>query len=126
MGKIESKTSSMSASIKEKKDIIELNQVLQTPGFTNECHDVFYPIIHGYLGIMGIRHSLFNKWKDPQKGRNFYKYNSSIHAHTNKLAALVIGLANLTVPEVFPCPEIVMLCTQNYDENRKEIVNQNT
>ena len=44
----------------------------------------------------------------------------------NKLAPLVTGLANLIVPKVFPCPKIVMLCTQNYDENRKAIVNQNT
>ena len=60
------------------------------------------------------------------KGNFFYKYNNSIGAHTNKLAALVTGLPNLTVPKVFPCPKIVMLCTQNYDENRKAIVNQNT
>ena len=60
------------------------------------------------------------------KGNFFYKYNNSIGAHTNKLAALVTGLANLAVPKVFPCPEIVMLCAQNYDENRKEIVNQST
>ena len=64
MGITKSKTSSMSASIKEKKDIIELRQVLQTLGFTNECHDIFDLVIHGDLGIMGIRHSLFNKWKD--------------------------------------------------------------
>ena len=57
---------------------------------------------------MGIRYSLFNKWKDPQKGRIYYKYNSSIGAHTNKLAALVTGLANLVVPKVFPFPKIVI------------------
>lgn len=61
MGKTKSKTSSTSASIKEKKDIIELRQVLQTPGFANECHDIFDLFTHGDLGIMGIRHSLFNK-----------------------------------------------------------------
>ena len=116
----------MSAPIKEKNTIIELRQVLQTPGFTDECHDIFYPIIHGDSGIMAIRHSLFSKWKDPQKGRIYYKYNSSIRAHKNKLVALVTGLANLVVLEVFPCPKIVMLCAQNYDENRKTIVNQNT
>ena len=116
----------MSASIKEKKTIIELRQMLQTPSFIDECHDIFDPDIHGDFGIMGIRHSLFNKWKDPQKGRDFYKYNNSIRAHTNKLATLVTGLANLIVPEVFPFPEIVMLCAQNYDENRKTIINQNT
>ena len=65
MGKTNSKTSQMSASIKEKKTIIELRQVLQTPGFTNECHDIFDPVIHGDSGIMEIRHSLFRKWKDP-------------------------------------------------------------
>ena len=100
--------------------------MLKTSGFIDEYHDSFYPIIHRDLGIMGVRHSLFNKWKDLQKGRNYFKYNKSIGTHTNKLAALVSGLANLVVLKVFPCPEIVMLCTQNYDENRKEIVNQNT
>ena len=75
---------------------------------------------------MAIRHSLFSKWKDLQKGSKFYKYNKSIATHTNKLAALVGGLANLAIPEVFPCPEIVMLCTKNYDENRKAIINKNT
>ena len=100
-------------------------QVPQTPSFTNECHDIFYLVTHGDLGNMGIRHSFFNKWKDPQKGRNYYKYNNSIRAHTNKLVALVTGLAYLVVPKVFPCPKIVMLCTQNYDKNRKEILNQN-
>ena len=60
------------------------------------------------------------------EGGNFYKYNNSIRAHTNKLVALVTGLANLVVPEVFPCPKIVILCTQNYDENKNAIVNQNT
>ena len=70
MRKTKSKTSSMSANIKEKKDIIELRQVLQTLGFTNEYHGIFYPVIHGDLGIMGIRHSFFNKWKDPKNGRN--------------------------------------------------------
>ena len=100
--------------------------MLQTLGFTDECHDIFDPVIHGDFGIMGIRHSLFNKWKDPQKGRNYYKYNNNICAHTNKLATLDTGLANLIVPEVFPCPKIVMPCTQNYDENRKAFVNQNT
>ena len=109
MGKKKSKISKTSAPIKEKNTIIELRQVLQTSGFTDECHDIFYSVIHGDFEIMGIRHSLFNKWKDSQKGINFYKYNNSIHAHTNKLAALVTGLANLVVPKVFPCPEIVML-----------------
>ena len=70
----------------------------------------FYPVIHGDLGIMGIKHSLFNKWKDAQMGRIYYKYNNSIRAHSNKLAALVTRLANLDVPKVFPCPKIVMLC----------------
>lgn len=46
---------------------------------------------------MGIKHSLFNKWKDPQKGRNYFNCNKSIGAHTNKLVALVSGLANLVV-----------------------------
>ena len=110
MGKTKSKTSRTSASIKEKKTIIELKQVLQTPGFTDECHDIFYPVIHGDSRIMGNRHSLFSKWKDPQKGSKFYKFNKSIGAHTNKLVALVNGLANLVVPEVFPFPKIVMLC----------------
>ena len=110
MGKTKSKTSQTSAPKKEKNTIIELRQVLQTPGFTDECHDIFYPIIHGDSEIMAIRHALFNKWKDPQKGRIYYKYNSSIGAYTNKLAALVTGLANLIVPKVFPCPKIVMLC----------------
>ena len=122
MGKSKSKTSSTSASIKQKKDIIELKQVLQISSFTDECHDIFYYVIYGDLGIMGIRHSLFSKWKDPQKGRNYYKYNNNIGAHTNKLAALVAGIANLAVLKVFPCLEIVMLCTQNYDENRKAIL----
>ena len=121
MGKTKSKTSSTSASIKEKKDIIELKKVLQIPGFTDECHYIFDPIIHGDFGLMGIRNSLFNKWKDPQKGRNYYKYNNSIRGHTNKLAALVTGLTNLVVPKVFPCPKIVKLCSQNYNENRKEL-----
>ena len=111
MGKTKSKTYSTSASIKEKKDIIELRQVLQTPGFTDECHDIFYHVIHGDFGIMGIRHSFFNKWKVPEKGRNYYKYNNNIRAHSNKLATLVTGLANLDVLEVLPCPEIVILCT---------------
>ena len=35
---------------------------------------------------MAIRHSLFSKWKDPQKGRKFYKFNKSIGGYTNKLA----------------------------------------
>lgn len=126
MGKTKSKTSSTSASIKENKDIIELRHVLQTPSFTDECRDIFYPIIHGDLGIIRIRNSLFNKWKDPQKGRNYFKYNKTIGTHTIKLVALGSGLANLVVPEVFPCPKIVMLCAQNYDENRKALVNQNT
>lgn len=126
MGKKKSKTSQTSAPIKEKNPIIELRRVLQTPGFTDECHDIFDPIIHGDSEIMAIRHALFSKWKDPQKGRIYYKYNSSIGASTNKLAALVTGLANLAIPQVFPCPEIVMLCAQNYDGNRKAIVNQNT
>ena len=116
----------MSAPIKEKNTIIELRQVLQTPSFTNECHDIFYPVIHGDSGIVGIRHSLFSKCKYPQKGRSYYKYNNNIGTHTNKLVALVTRLANIIVAEVFPCPKIVMLCAQNYDENRKEIVNQNT
>ena len=111
MGKTKSKRSHTSANIKEKKDIIELRQVLQISSFTFECHDIFYYVIYGDLGIMGIRNSLFNKWKDPQKGRNYYKYNNSIRAHTNKLVALVTRLANLVVLEVFPFLEIVMLCT---------------
>ena len=49
MGKTNSKTSRTSASIKEKKTIIELRQVLQTPGFTDECHDIFDPVIHKIL-----------------------------------------------------------------------------
>ena len=65
MENTKSKNSSMSASKKQKKDIIELKQVLQTLGFSDECHDIFYPIIHGDFRIMGIRHSLFNKWKYP-------------------------------------------------------------
>ena len=89
--------------------------MLQTLGLTDECHDIFCHVIHGDFGIMAIRHSLFSKWKDPQKGRIYYKYNSSIGAYTNKLAALVTRLANLIVHEVFTCPGIVMLCTQNYD-----------
>ena len=86
------------------KDNIELQlgKVLKTSGFTNEYHDIFYHVIHGDLGIMGIRHSLFNKWKDPHKGRNYFKSNNSIGAHTNKLVALVSGLENLAKPEVFP------------------------
>ena len=55
MGKTKSKTSQTSAPIKEKNTIVELRQVLQTPGFTDECHDIFYPVIHGDFGIMGIR-----------------------------------------------------------------------
>ena len=39
---------------------------------------------------------------------------------------LVGGLANLAVPKVFPCPKIVMLFAENYDENRKAIINKNT
>ena len=114
MGKTKSKISSTSGSKKEKKDIIERRQVLQTPGFTNECHDICYPIIHGDLGIMGIIYSFLNKWKDPQKGRNYFKYNKSIGIQINKLAASVSGLANLGVPKVFPCPKILMLCTQKF------------
>ena len=64
MSKTKSKASQTSASIKQKKIVIELRQVLQTPGFTNECHDVSDPVIHGDSRIMGIRHSFFSKWKD--------------------------------------------------------------
>ena len=85
--------------------------MLQTPGFTDECHDIFYPVIHGDFGIMGIRHSLFNKWKHAQKGRMYYKYNNNIWVHTNNLVALVTILANLIVHKVFPCPKIVILCS---------------
>ena len=111
MGKKNSKTSSMRARKKEKKDIIELRQVLQTPSFTDEYNDIFYHVIHRYLQIMTIRHSLLNKWKDPYMGRNYFKYNRSIGTHTNKLAALVSGLTNLVVPKVFPCLEIIILYT---------------
>ena len=128
MGKRNLTISSSSTSASNKKEILEvqLKQLLKTPGFTNEYQDIFDPVIHGNLGIMAIRHSLFSKWKDPQKGRKFYKYNKSIGAHTNKLAALVGGLANLAVPKVFPCLEIVVLCAENYDENKNEIINKNT
>ncbi len=100
MAKTKSKTSSMSASKKEQKDIIELRKVLQTPCFTDECHDIFDPIIHGDLGIMRFRRSLFNKWKDPHKGRNYNKYNKIIGQYTNKLNALVSGLANLDTQSI--------------------------
>ena len=39
---------------------------------------------------------------------------------------MVSGLANFVVPKVFPCLEIVMLCTENYDGNRKKIINRKT
>ena len=124
MGKKKLTISSSSTSARNKKENLEvqLRKLLKTPGFTDEYHDIFDPVIHGNLGIMAIRHSLFSKWKDPQKGSKFYKYNKSIAAHTNKLATLVGRLANLAVPEVFPCLEIVMLCVENYDENRKAII----
>lgn len=32
----------------------------------------------------------------------------------------------MVYPHVFPCPELVMICAKNYDENRKAIVNKNT
>ena len=104
MGKKKLTTLSSSTSARNKKENlkVQLRQFLKTPSFTDEYHDIFDLVIHGNLGIMAIKYSLFSKWKDSQKGRKFYKFNKSIGAHTNKLAALVSGLANLAVPKVFP------------------------
>ena len=128
MGKKKLTISSSSTSARNKKENLEvqLRQLLKTPGFTNEYDDIFGPVIHGNLGIMAIKHSLFSTWKDPKKGIKFYKLNKSIGGYTNKLVALVSGLANLVVPKVFPSPNIVMLCTESYDENRKDIIKKNT
>ena len=75
---------------------------------------------------MEIRNSLFSKWKDPHKGRKYFKFNRSVGTHTNKLAALVSRLVNSVVPKVFPFLEIVILCAPNYDENRKVAIKKNT
>ena len=103
MGKSKSIISSSNTSASKKKDNIELQlmQVLKTPSFTNEYHDIFDLVIHGDLRIKAVRHSLFSKWKDPHKGRIFFKFNKSIGANTNKLVALVSGLTNLAILEVY-------------------------
>ena len=106
--------------------ITEFHNMLKTPGFSDLFHDIHDPVIHGNKGIMEIRFALENKWNDPNKASKFCSFNPSVNATANKIALWVAGSAHMALPQVFPCPEIVMLYTKNYDENRKAIVNKIT
>ena len=106
--------------------ITEFHNMLKTPSFSDLFHDIHDPVIHGNKGIMELRFALENKWNDPNNASKFCSFNPSVNATANKIAPWVARSAQMALPQVFPCPKIVMLYTENYDENRKAIVNKIT
>lgn len=74
---------------------------------------------------MKIRYVLSNKAGDQNKVK-YIVFNTMLNISTNKIASWYVGLGCMMLPKVFPCLEILMVCTQNYDEDRKAIVNKNT
>ena len=50
------------------------------------------------------------------------QYDSVI---ANKFAMWTKGIVCLGLPQVFPCLELVIVFSNNYDEDRKKIGNQN-
>ena len=52
------------------------------------------------------------------------KYNTMIGSKIN-ITMWIGGATHMGLPPVFYCPEIVMVCIENYDENRKESANKN-
>lgn len=102
-----------------------LTKLVKTQGFTNGYHDIYDPAIHGEKRIIYIRYTLSNKVADPSRAR-FIVFNAMLKLRTNKIASWDVGLRSMVLPEVFPYPDFVMLCTENYDEDKKAIVNKNT
>jgi hypothetical protein len=106
------------------KTLIDCRKLVEIPGFTDEYHDVYDPAIDGQRRVISIKHTLCSKATRPKRS-DFIKFNPSIGAIMNKVASWDVGLGCMLLPEVFPCPEIVLICAENYDEERKTIVNKN-
>lgn len=114
-------------------DCTKVTELVKTSGFTDEYHDIFDPVLHGNKRTTQIRFTLQYQWETRTKksanstrGSNWKVYNPKIEVKTNKIALWDVGLGHMMLPQVFPCPEIVMLCTENYDQSRRIIINKNT
>lgn len=84
----------------------------KTPGFTDEYHDIYDPETYG-------RRTLELRFSSKNKASKKMQVNSFS-------TSWVSGLGCMMLYEVFPCPKFIMVCTLNYDDNKRVIVNKDS